>query len=133
AFVGLKVDLWSLSGWQLPLLFIAVAVAGKVGGCYLGGRVGGLNHWESLALGFGMNARGAMGLIVALVGLSLGLLTQALYSAIVLVAVVTSFMAPLLLRWTMPHLPVTQEERRREQDVTGRGLLPRRTVRILVP
>jgi Kef-type K+ transport system membrane component KefB/nucleotide-binding universal stress UspA family protein len=133
AYVGLKVDLWSLTGWQLPAAVIGVAIAGKVVGCYAGGRLGRLSRWESLALGFGMNARGAMGLIVASIGLALGLLTQEMYSTLVLVAVVTSFMAPLLLRWALPHLTVSEEERRRMSDTEGLGLLPARAVRILVP
>ncbi len=133
AFVGLKVDLWALSGWQIPLLVISVAVGGKLAGCYLGGRLGRLSHWESLAIGFGMNARGAMELIVALIGLSLGLLTQEMYSTIVMVAVVTSFMAPLLLRIAVPHIPVGEEERRRLAGVHRTSMVPTAAPKILVP
>ena len=133
AFVGLKSDLWALSGWELPVVVISVAVAGKLVGCYLGGRLGRLSHWESLALGFGMNARGAMGLIVALIGLSLGLLTQEMYSTIVMVAVTTSFMAPLLLRWAVPKIPLTEEERRRLEDTGRPGLIPAGRLRVLIP
>jgi len=133
AFVGIRVDLWSISGVVLPLVVIGVAVFGKLAGCYLGGRLGGLSHWESLAVGFGMNARGAMGLIVALIGLSLGLLTAEMYSTIVLVAVVTSFMAPLLLRWVMPKLPQSEDERLRAEVGQRRVLVPTGGVRVLVP
>lgn len=133
AFAGLKVNLWDLSGWGLPLLVLGVAIGGKLVGCYIGGRLGRMSHWESLAVGFGMNARGAMGLIVALIGLSLGLLTQEVYSVIVLMAVATSLMAPLLLKWALPHLPMSEEERRRIQDAGQVPFLPRASVRILVP
>ncbi len=133
AFVGIRVDLWSLTGWVLPLVVISVAVFGKVAGSYIGGRLGGLSDWESLAVGFGMNARGGMGLIVALLGLSLGLLTAEMYSTIVLVAVVTSFMAPLLLRWVMPKLPVSDEERLRAEIGQRRVLVPPGGLRVLVP
>jgi nucleotide-binding universal stress UspA family protein len=133
AFVGLKVNLWSLTGWQLPALVIGVAVAGKLFGCYGGARMGGLGRWESLAIGFGMNARGAMELVVALIGLSLGLLTPAMYSTIVLVAVVTSFLAPVLLRLVMPKLVLTDDERRRMSDTGRSQLLPPGPVRILAP
>jgi Kef-type K+ transport system membrane component KefB/nucleotide-binding universal stress UspA family protein len=133
AFVGLKVDLWALTGWQLPLVVIGVAIFGKLAGCYLGGRLGRLSHWESLAIGFGMNARGAMELIVALIGLSLGLLTQEMYSTIVMVAVVTSFMAPLLLRWAIPHIPLREDERRRLEDTSRQALISTGPLRILVP
>jgi Kef-type K+ transport system membrane component KefB len=133
AFVGLKVDLWTLSGWVVPLLVIGIAVAGKLVGCFIGGILGGLSRWESLALGFGMNARGAMELIVALIGLSLGLLTEEMYSTIVLVAVVTSFMAPLLLRWVLPRIPLKEDERQRLVDTGRRLLLPTGPLRMLVP
>lgn len=133
AFVGIRFDLWSLSGVALPLVVIGVAVFGKLAGCYVGGRLGRLSHWESLAVGFGMNARGAMGLIVALIGLSLGLLTEEMYSTVVLVAVATSFMAPLLLRWVMPHLPMSDEERLRSEASRRRELVPPGGVRVLVP
>ncbi|HEY7877770.1 MAG TPA: cation:proton antiporter [Gemmatimonadaceae bacterium] len=133
AFVGLKVNLWTLSGWKLPLLVLGIAVGGKIVGCYVGGRLGKLARWEALALGFGMNARGAMGLIVALIGLSLGLLTQEMYAIIVLVAVITSFMAPLLLRAVMSKLPVTEEERRRLEPADRTLLLPTGALRILIP
>jgi Kef-type K+ transport system membrane component KefB/nucleotide-binding universal stress UspA family protein len=133
AFVGLKVDLWSLSTWELPAIVIGLALVGKLVGCYTGGRLGGLNHWESLAVGFGMNARGAMGLVVALIGLSLGLLTAEMYSTIVLLAVVTSFLAPLLLRLVVPKLTMTEEERRRLEDDTQARLLPSGPIRILAP
>lgn len=133
AFVGLKVDLWALTGWQLPALVISVALLGKAIGCYSGARLGGLSHWEGVAIGFGMNARGAMELIVALIGLSLGLLTAEMYSTIVLVAVVTSFLAPLLLRAVIGKVPFTEEERRRIEDESRPRLVPAGGVRVLVP
>jgi Kef-type K+ transport systems, membrane components len=133
AFVGLKVNLWALTNWELPAVVIGVALAGKLVGCYGGARLGGLGHWDALAVGFGMNARGAMELVVALIGLSLGLLTPAMYSTIVLVAVVTSFLAPLLLRAVMPKLSITDEERRRMAGNGGSRLLPAGPVRILAP
>lgn len=133
AFVGLKVDLWALTGIGLPALVIGVAITGKLVGCYSGARLGGLSHWEGVALGFGMNARGAMELIVALIGLSLGLLTAEMYSTIVLVAVVTSFLAPLLLRAVISKLPLTDEERRRMANDARPRLLPAEHPRILVP
>lgn len=133
AFVGLKVNLWALSGWELPLLVIGIAIAGKLAGCYGGARFGGLSHWEALAVGFGMNARGAMELVVALIGLSLGLLTAEMYSTIVLVAVVTSFMAPLLLRIVVPKLAMTQDERRRVESDDRARMLPAGPLRVLVP
>ena len=133
AFVGLKVDLWSLTGWGLPSLVIGVAIAGKLAGCYGGARLGGLPHWDALAVGIGMNARGAMELVVALIGLSLGLLTSEMYSTIVLVAVVTSFIAPVFLRLVIPKLTMTDDERGRTAQEGRKRLLPGGPLRILAP
>jgi Kef-type K+ transport system membrane component KefB/nucleotide-binding universal stress UspA family protein len=133
AFVGLRVDLWQISGWGLPLVVIGVAVGGKLVGCYIGGRLGRLSHWESLAVGFGMNARGAMELIVALIGLSLGLLTGEIYATIVMVAVVTSFMAPILLRIAVPHIALGEDERLRMQVSEAGLIIPTGPLRALVP
>lgn len=133
AYVGIKVDFWTMQGWRIPLLVIAVATVGKLAGCYLGARLGKLKSLEALAIGFGMNARGAMELIVALIGLSLGVLTPEMYSIIVLVAVVTSFMAPLLLRTVLSRLPLREEEVRRMEHERLQRMLPAGPLRLLLP
>ncbi len=78
---------------------------------YAGARLSRLGHWEALALGAGINARG---IIVALVGLRSGVLSVEMYTIIVLVAIVTSLMAPPLLRFAMARVDYTAEERLRE-------------------
>ena len=60
-----------------------------------------------------MNARGAMEIVVATIGLSLGILTPQMFSIIVMVAIVTSFLAPVGLRLTMPRVRMTDDEARR--------------------
>ncbi len=116
ASAGLKVDLWGLLSFHVAsvgLGVLAVACLGKFIGCYFGGLVGGLSHWERLAMGSGMNARGAMEIIVATLGLSLGVLTTSSYSIIVCVAIVTSLLAPPMLRWTLSHVVMGPEEKAR--------------------
>src|SRR6267378_42325 len=56
-----------------------------------------------------------MEIIVATIGLSLGILTPEMYSIILLTAIVTSLMAPPLLRWTIGKVEMGEEERRRLQ------------------
>ena len=68
---------------------------------------------EALALGAGMNARGVIEVIVAMVGLRLGVLNDETYTIIVLVAIVTSLMAPPILRFTMNRVEQTAEEKLR--------------------
>ncbi len=108
ATAGLRVDLGALGkpavlGSGLALL--AIAVITKFVGSYLGARIGRLSHWQGVALGAGLNARGVVELIVAVVGLRLGVLNSASYTVIVLIAVLTSMMAPPLLRLAVSRMP----------------------------
>lgn len=107
ATAGLKVDLFAL--FQLPLLFhlillVAVATVSKYLGCYLGGQKAGLSKVERLVVGAGMNPRGAMGVIVATVGLHLGVIEQSLYSLLVAMALLTSITAPPALKYFFQKL-----------------------------
>jgi nucleotide-binding universal stress UspA family protein len=74
-----------------------------------------------------------MELVVATIGLSLGILTPAMYSIVVMVAVLTSFMAPILLRLTMRMVRVTDEEAERMAAESAKGLFDAERLRILVP
>lgn len=69
--------------------------------------------WILLSLGAGMNARGAIEIIVATIGLSLGVLTLPMYSIILMISIVTSIMAPPLLRWSLRHVEFSDEEQKR--------------------
>ncbi|WP_316764968.1 cation:proton antiporter [Streptomyces herbicida] len=113
ATAGLRIDLTALAEPAVlaaALLVLAVAVLGKFAGAYLGARLSRLTRWEALALGAGMNARGVIEVIVAMVGLRLGILDTRTYTIIVLVAVATSVMAPPLLRIAMNRVECTTEE-----------------------
>jgi Kef-type K+ transport system membrane component KefB len=101
------------------LAVLAVAIVGKFVGAFLGAKLSRLNRWEALAVGAGMNARGVIEVVVAMVGLRLGVLSTEVYTIIVLVAIVTSVMAPPLLRWAMARVEQTAEERLRAGSVDG--------------
>jgi Kef-type K+ transport system membrane component KefB len=101
AYTGIKVDLTSLHGSALTFTLLAVLVAclGKVIGGSVGARLGGMPRWEAIAVGVGLNARGAMELVIAAIGLSIGVLNEATYAIIVLIAVLTTVMAAPLLKF----------------------------------
>jgi K+:H+ antiporter len=101
AYTGIKVDLTTLHGSALTFTVLAVLVAclGKVIGGSVGARLGGLPRWEALAVGVGLNARGAMELVIAAIGLSIGVLNEATYAIVVLIAVLTTVMAAPLLKY----------------------------------
>lgn len=118
ATAGLRMDLTALIRRDVLLaavVVLAVAILGKFAGGYLGARAARMHHWEGLALGAGLNARGVVEVIVAMVGLRLGILGTEGYTIIVLIAVVTSLMAPPILRYAVARIPVTTEETDREQ------------------
>ncbi|NUT96727.1 MAG: cation:proton antiporter [Saccharothrix sp.] len=128
ATAGLRMDLTAL---RHPAVLataggvLLLAVVGKFAGAYLGARLARLSHWEGLALGAGLNARGVIGVIVALVGLRLEVLTTAAYTVVVLVSVVTSLMAPPTLRYAARRIAVTDEEVERGKAFGGVQVLSR--------
>lgn len=77
---------------------------GKFAGAYVGARTSRLTRWEAVALGAGPNARGAVEVVVATTGVTLGVLNPASYTIVVLVAIVMSLMAGPLLRVSMARV-----------------------------
>ncbi|HMF44480.1 MAG TPA: cation:proton antiporter [Polyangia bacterium] len=130
--VGLRVNLWALGGGNMLGIVIAVACIGKLIGCSLGAYWGGLRFWEAASIAVAMNARGAMEIVVATIGLSLGILTPQMFSIIVLVAIVTSFLAPVGLRLTMPRVRITEDEARRILASESTGAFDPTRLRVLL-
>jgi Kef-type K+ transport system membrane component KefB len=88
--------------WLACGLILIAAVAGKLGGCYLGARLTGQNAREAGSIAALMNTRALMGLIAINVGLELKLLTPELFTMLVIMALVTTAMCGPLLRWWLP-------------------------------
>jgi len=117
AVAGLKVNIGAILRPDLLLVtavVIGVATFGKISGVYLGARLlARQDHWSALAYGSGLNARGALEIIVATIGLSVGILTPELFSIIVIMAVTTSLLAPIGLRFCIARVaPALEEEER---------------------
>ncbi|HZL99052.1 MAG TPA: cation:proton antiporter [Planctomycetota bacterium] len=99
ATIGLGVDFYTHFDPVLTALVLVIACAGKVLGCSWGARWAGMSRRESWAVGFGMNARGAMEIILGLVALRAGIIGERLFVALVIMALVTSVMSgPLMQR-----------------------------------
>lgn len=119
AVAGLGMDLTTLFEPTLLLFTLAVilvASVGKFGGALLGGRLGGLSTRQSLALGTGLNARGSTEVIIASIGLSMGALSDQLYTMIVAMAVITTMAMPPTLRWMMARVPLGDDELKRLEN-----------------
>ncbi|MBN9044274.1 MAG: cation:proton antiporter [Rhizobiales bacterium] len=113
---GLHTDLTVLADPSILLLTVAVvaiASIGKFGGAFAAAKIGGYSAPEALALGCGMNARGSTEVIVATIGLSVGVLDEKLFSVIVAMAVITTMAMPPTLRWALARLPLREDERDR--------------------
>ncbi|MGY8665295.1 cation:proton antiporter [Bradyrhizobium sp. UFLA05-109] len=125
---GLSADLSVLRDPYLLMLtglLVLIASVGKFGGAFVGGTVGGLSYRESLALASGMNARGSTEVIIATIGLSIGVLSQNLFTMIVTMAIVTTMAMPPMLRAALSKLPMNKEERERleREEFEKRGFV----------
>lgn len=78
-----------------------ISFAGKIIGSGFGAYKGGFSVKESMAVGFGMNARGAMEIILGLIALENGLIDEKLFVALVIMAIVTSMTSGPLMKWAL--------------------------------
>jgi Kef-type K+ transport system membrane component KefB len=114
AYSGLRTEIGLVQGWTgwlVCLAIVATAVAGKLGGTAASARWTGMPWRESLALGALMNTRGLMELIVLNVGYDLGILSPALYTMMVVMALATTCMTGPLLAVLGPSERATEVRR----------------------
>ena len=112
AYSGLRTEIGLLNKpelWLLCLLVLTVAISGKYLGTYVAARVCGIEKREASALGWLMNTRGLTELIVLNIGLSLGVISPLLFTMLVIMALVTTFMTSPLLEWTYPKHLIQQD------------------------
>jgi Kef-type K+ transport system membrane component KefB/nucleotide-binding universal stress UspA family protein len=126
---GLTADLTILKDPEILMLtlgIVAIATIGKFSGAFAGGTIGGLRFKESFAIASGMNARGSTEVIVATIGLSIGVLSQNLFSMIVTMAILTTLAMPPMLRWSLARLPLRDEEKKRieREEFESKGFMP---------
>jgi len=93
ASIGLGVNFIAGFDLGLVLLVLGIALVGKIGGCYLGATMAGMQIRERWAVGFGMAAQGAMGIILGQLAWNQGLITESLFVAIVIMALLTSLLS----------------------------------------
>jgi Kef-type K+ transport system membrane component KefB/nucleotide-binding universal stress UspA family protein len=131
AYSGLKTQVGMLNDldkWLLCAAVLTVAILGKYIGTYVSARVCGINKREASALGWLMNTRGLTELIVLNIGLELRVISPLLFTMLVIMALVTTFMTSPLLEWIYPKQLIRLDEVEPEAVV---AIQP--TYRILVP
>jgi Kef-type K+ transport system membrane component KefB len=100
AYTGLRTSIHLLSGgtlWFYCALIVMVAVLGKLFGCAAAGRASGMSWRDAFSVGVLMNTRGLIELVVLNVGLDLGVISPTLFSIMVIMALVTTFMTTPVL------------------------------------
>jgi Kef-type K+ transport system membrane component KefB len=105
---GLRTEIGALTtplAWWGAVVVMVAAVGGKLGGCYLGARFSGQPSREAFGIAALMNTRALMGLVAINVAMELGLLTPALFTMFVLMALITTAMTVPLLRRSLGLLP----------------------------
>jgi len=80
------------------LVLTVVAMITKFIGCGIPAKLYGMNWKDSLVVGVGMAPRGEVGMIIGLIGLNQGLIDMGVYSAIILVCLLTTIISPLIMR-----------------------------------
>jgi Kef-type K+ transport system membrane component KefB len=88
--------------WVYASIVIVVAIAGKLGGSMVAARFAGIEWRDAASLGILMNTRGLMELVILNIGLDIGVISTAVFSMMVLMALVTTFMTTPLLEWVYP-------------------------------
>jgi len=98
--IGLKANARLLDSNDLlfTIIIIVIAVLSKIIGCGLGARLTGFSNRSALRIGVGMVSRGEVGLIVASVGLGIGLIPDQVFATMVMVVLVTTLLTPVMLR-----------------------------------
>lgn len=137
ATAGLSVDVTKLANPSTAACFavlVVVAVVSKFAGVYAGGRLVGQARREAAALGFALNGRGALQVILATAGLTAGIINPTMFTAIILLSLLSSIVAPPSLRATLKGWHGDEEEQQRlahEKEMTSNVVV--RGQRLLLP
>lgn len=103
---GLRTNLFTIDSvdrvlWTL--LIVGAAIVGKLAGCGVAARLNGYSTTDAFAIGTLMNTRGLTELVILSVGLSIGVLSDRTFAMMVVMALVTTFMAAPIMNWIMPR------------------------------
>ncbi len=119
ASIGLRVDFLSHLDFPLIIIVFLIACLGKVVGCGLGARLAGVPSREAWAIGFGMNARGAMEIILGMLALQYKVINEKMFVALVIMALLTSLMSgPFIQR-----LLKSEKARKFDDFLTGKTFI----------
>jgi Kef-type K+ transport system membrane component KefB len=122
AIIGIEMNAQSIaSSIPLFLVLLAVAILTKVGGGFVGSRLVRFSKDESLAIGFLMNGRGMVELVIASIGFAAGIIDLKLFSIAVAIGFITTIMAPILSRpYVDKSIPTNKRKKKKTTTSTKR-------------
>jgi Kef-type K+ transport system membrane component KefB len=98
AYIGVAFIFTDETNWWLMIIVLSASFISKIAGGYLGGRLAGFSGIKSFAIGYGLNARGIMELVIANIALQKGLIDTSVYSILVIMALLTTILTPFFLK-----------------------------------
>ena len=107
AYIGVGFIFTDETNWWLMTIILSASVLSKILGGYLGGRLAGFQGTKSFAIGYGLNARGIMELVIANIALQKGLIDTSLYSILVIMALLTTILTPYFLKKAFNRIDVS--------------------------
>ncbi len=113
---GLNVNLSSLLDPMLGTITILISLAtilSKLATSYLAGRITGIGTYESLSVGVGANAKGSLGLILAMLGYSLNIISLDMYAVVIFISLFSTAVTAPLMKLCMSKVKVTDEQKER--------------------
>jgi Kef-type K+ transport system membrane component KefB len=127
AYVGLRTQIGLLdhpSLWWYCGLIIFAATAGKFGGSAFAARICGLSWRDASAIGILMNTRGLMELVILNIGRDLGVITDAVFAMMIIMAIVTTALTTPILHWVHPAV---------ESEAEAAAAKERKPFTVLIP
>jgi Kef-type K+ transport system membrane component KefB len=102
AFIGTEFVLTSIYGILFLLVsLLAVAIVGKLLGGYLGGKIVGFSTSDSATIGFLMNSRGFVELVISATAYQLGLIDQSVFSLVIAIGIITTIVSPITSKYSL--------------------------------
>jgi len=99
--IGLKTNFVANFDLALVVFVLLVACVGKISGVYLGATLGGKQPRDALVVALGMNARGAVGIVLTTVALEYGLIDQRIFVAFIVMALATSVLSAVGIKYLL--------------------------------
>lgn len=112
AYLGLEFKVQIIDSFWFVAVVLAVSITTKILAGWIGGRLIGLSRTDAMGIGFILNGRGVMELVIASIAYERGFIGQDLFSVLVLMGVITTLITPLMFRrWIMPSLSMKDSAR----------------------